>query len=76
MYSEQSLSTEKNFFCVFQNHGVMEGDLLYTHSVLGELFWKHFHARSLFTVDAYKPIMVSLDQQPPCGNLAHATCGK
>ena len=54
----------------------MERDILYTHSVLGKLFWKHFHAGSLFTFNVYKPILVSLDQQPDCGNLAHATCGK
>lgn len=63
-------------FYIFQNHGVMERDLLHTHSVLGKLFWKHFHAGSLFTFDAYKPILVSLDQQPPCGNLAHTSSGK
>lgn len=61
---------------IFQNHGVMERDLLHTHSVLGKLFWKHIHAGSLFTFDVCKPILVSLDQQPPRGNLAHTTCGK
>lgn len=54
----------------------MERGLLYTHFVLGKLFWKHFHAGSFFTFDVYKSVLVSLDQQPPCGHLAHATCGK
>lgn len=63
-------------FYIFQNHGVMERGLLYTHSVLGKLFWKHFHVGSLFTFDVYKPFLVSLDQQPPRGNLAHTSCGK
>nr|XP_031540783.1 lysocardiolipin acyltransferase 1 isoform X3 [Vicugna pacos] len=64
-----------NFHNHCQNHGVMERDLLYTYSVLGMLFWKHFHAGSVFTFDVYKPVLVSLDQQPHCGNLAHATRG-
>lgn len=54
----------------------MERDLLHTHSVLGKLFWKHFHARSLFTLDGREPVLVSLDQQPPGGDLAHTSRGK
>lgn len=54
----------------------MERDLLHTHSVLGKLFWKHFHAGSLFTFDVREPVLVSLDQQPPRSNLAHASRGK
>lgn len=64
-------------FCfMFQNHGVMEGDLFYTLPVCGKLFWKYFYAGSHYSFDVYKPVMVSLDQQPPCGYVAHASCGK
>lgn len=49
-------------FCfIFQNHGVMEGDLLYTLPVCWKLFWKYFYARPHFTFDVYKPVVVSLD---------------
>lgn len=64
-------------FCfLFQNHGVMEGDLFYTLPVCRKLFWKYFYAGSHYSFDVYKPVMVSLDQQPPCGYVAHTSCGK
>lgn len=61
---------------LFQNHGVMEGNLFYTLPVCGKLFWKYFYAGSHYSFDVYKPVMVSLDQQPPCGYVAHTSCGK
>lgn len=44
-----------------QSHGVMEGDILLTCTVLGKFFWEYFHARTFSTFDVCLPGLVSLD---------------
>lgn len=69
----------KYIFCfcfIFQNYGVMEGDLFYIFFVCWKFFWKYFYVRFYFIFDVYKFVVVSLDQQLFCGYMVYIFCGK